>query len=88
MTPDFHAAHRPPAIVPWLCCPQTLWVIIMQHSIHSDAYHAATLGEIIRRHSALSAQDLIRHLHEEVARFSQGVHQMDDLTLVVLKRNP
>jgi serine phosphatase RsbU (regulator of sigma subunit) len=44
------------------------------------------LGEAIRRHQSLPAEELIRRLHEEVLAFSEGAPQADDLTAVVIKR--
>jgi serine phosphatase RsbU (regulator of sigma subunit) len=46
----------------------------------------ARLGESIRRHRALRAQEWIRRLHEDVLAFSDGVPQADDMSAVVIKR--
>jgi serine phosphatase RsbU (regulator of sigma subunit)/protein-S-isoprenylcysteine O-methyltransferase Ste14 len=45
------------------------------------------LGEAIRNHHALGAENLIRRLYEDVLEFSQGAPQADDITAVVIKRN-
>jgi serine phosphatase RsbU (regulator of sigma subunit) len=45
------------------------------------------LADSIRAHRSLPADDLIRHLHQDVQAFSQTIAQADDLTAVVIKRN-
>jgi len=44
--------------------------------------------EIIRAHGESSAAEIIEGIDQGVARFSSGVPQFDDLTLVVVKREP
>jgi serine phosphatase RsbU (regulator of sigma subunit)/protein-S-isoprenylcysteine O-methyltransferase Ste14 len=46
------------------------------------------LGEAIGSHHALSADKLIRRLCDNVLEFCQGAPQADDITAVVIKRNP
>jgi serine phosphatase RsbU (regulator of sigma subunit)/protein-S-isoprenylcysteine O-methyltransferase Ste14 len=44
------------------------------------------LGESIRLHHGLAAEQWIGRLHDDVLAFSQGTPQADDLTAVVIKR--
>ena len=45
------------------------------------------LLEVIRRHRNRSCDNIIRCLREAVLDFSQGAEQLDDLTVIVLKRD-
>ncbi|MFB0566932.1 MAG: SpoIIE family protein phosphatase [Candidatus Aminicenantaceae bacterium] len=44
------------------------------------------LIDILKKHSKLSAQKLLKKIKNEVGTFTSGVDQMDDMTLVVIKR--
>lgn len=46
------------------------------------------LSEAIGSHHNLSADKLIRRLCDNVVEFCQGTPQADDITAVVIKRNP
>ena len=45
------------------------------------------LLEVIRRHRDKSCDEIIRCLQEAVLDFSEGSEQLDDLTVIVLKRD-
>jgi len=53
-----------------------------------EEYGVERLMEIIRAHGESSAAEIIEGIDQGVARFSSGVPQFDDLTLVVVKREP
>ncbi|TET24559.1 MAG: FHA domain-containing protein [Candidatus Aminicenantes bacterium] len=44
------------------------------------------LIKALRKHSKLSAQKLLEKIYEELDSFTSGTDQMDDMTLVILKR--
>ncbi len=44
------------------------------------------LEKLIQKHSKLSAQKLLEKIYDELNSFTSGVDQMDDITLVVIKR--
>jgi sigma-B regulation protein RsbU (phosphoserine phosphatase) len=46
------------------------------------------LTEVIRRNRDRPATELIRILYESVLQFGKGTDQQDDLTAIVIKRNP
>lgn len=51
-----------------------------------DQYGDDRMTEIIKQHRGLSSAELIRVIHEDVLRFSEGTSQADDLTVVIIKR--
>lgn len=53
-----------------------------------EEYGVERLTEVIRAHGESSAVEIIEGIDQGVARFSSGVPQFDDLTLVVVKREP
>jgi phosphoserine phosphatase len=57
-------------------------------NIAGDRLGMDRLGEAIATHHALGAGDLIRKLYGGVLEFSQGRPQADDITAVVIKRQP
>jgi sigma-B regulation protein RsbU (phosphoserine phosphatase) len=52
-----------------------------------DYYGAHRLRSVLERHGDLTARDVCRRVIEDVRAFGDGENQ-DDLTVVVLKRNP
>jgi len=44
------------------------------------------LERLLKKYAKLSAQDLLGKINTEVSSFTSGVEQMDDMTLVVIKR--
>lgn len=44
------------------------------------------LIKALRKHSKLSAQKLLKNIYEELDSFTSGTDQMDDMTLVIIKR--
>lgn len=44
------------------------------------------LEKFIQKNSKLSAEKLLEKIHDELSQFTSGVDQMDDMTLVVIKR--
>jgi sigma-B regulation protein RsbU (phosphoserine phosphatase) len=53
-------------------------------SFSNDRFGEERLGELVRANRSLSPADLHRRLIEEVAAFTQGAEQADDLTLLIL----
>jgi len=51
-----------------------------------EEYGVERLREVIKAHGESSAAEIIESIDQGVARFSSGVPQFDDLTLVVVKR--
>ena len=45
------------------------------------------LSEVVMKHKDLSPQDLIQRITESVKEFAGNLPQMDDMTLVVVKRD-
>ena len=45
------------------------------------------LVNLVKKYSKFSAKTLLEKVFEELNRFSRGVDQMDDMTLVIIKRN-
>jgi len=51
-----------------------------------EEFEEKKLIEIIKKHSKVSAQKLLETIQDEVDKFTSGVDQMDDMTLIVIKR--
>lgn len=51
-----------------------------------EQFGTARVADVLRRHRALSAGDIIAQMHRAVLEFAQGTPQKDDLTAVVVKR--
>jgi sigma-B regulation protein RsbU (phosphoserine phosphatase) len=52
----------------------------------NEEFGEEKLTELIRKHSKLPAQKLLEKIYGELESFTSGTDQMDDMTLVVLKR--
>jgi phosphoserine phosphatase len=46
------------------------------------------VAEFVRRHARVPLADLVQRLHAEVERFTQGAPQADDLTAILVRRQP
>jgi sigma-B regulation protein RsbU (phosphoserine phosphatase) len=54
-----------------------------------EDFGEARLTELVERlPERLSAEEIIQEIADQVARFSEGAEQMDDITLIVLKARP
>lgn len=52
----------------------------------NEEFEEERLIKLIQKHSKLSAQKLLEKIHDEVGSFTTGVDQMDDMTLIIIKR--
>ncbi len=52
----------------------------------NEEFEEERLIKLIQKHSKLSAQKLLDKIQEEVSSFTTGVDQMDDMTLIIIKR--
>lgn len=52
----------------------------------NDEFSEERLISLIKKKPKLSAQKLLDKIHDEVRQFTSGTDQMDDMTLVVIKR--
>jgi len=52
----------------------------------NEEFEEERLIKLIQKHSKLSAQKLLEKIHDEVGSFTSGVDQMDDMTLIIIKR--
>ncbi|MEO6462616.1 MAG: PP2C family protein-serine/threonine phosphatase, partial [Candidatus Eisenbacteria bacterium] len=50
-----------------------------------DLYSDERLQELLRRHRGESATAIAQVISDDVARFSHGLHQSDDVTVIVVK---
>jgi PAS domain S-box-containing protein len=55
-------------------------------NLEGERFGIERLKDVIKKYNQLNSQDLINVLHEEVLGFSKGSAQIDDLTVVVVKR--
>ncbi len=53
----------------------------------NEEFGEERLSEVVMKHKDLSPQDLIRRITESVKEFAGNLPQMDDMTLVVVKRD-
>ena len=51
-----------------------------------EAFGMERVAELLRRHHALPAAELIQVVYRAVVDFSEGTRQADDLTAVIVKR--
>jgi sigma-B regulation protein RsbU (phosphoserine phosphatase) len=54
-------------------------------SREAEEYGEARLEAVLRRSSALSAQEVIAAIHQDVLRHAQGAQQSDDITMMVVR---
>jgi phosphoserine phosphatase RsbU/P len=59
--------------------------ILEAHDTKMNQFGKTRLLDIINAHSHQSAQELVNHILDEIASFSEGVPQHDDVTLLILK---
>ena len=52
----------------------------------NEEFGEKRLISLIKKRPKLSAQKLLDKIHDEVRQFTSGTDQMDDMTLVVIKR--
>lgn len=52
----------------------------------NEEFNEERLIKLCKKNSKLSAQKLLEKIHKEVGTFTSGVDQMDDMTLVIIKR--
>ncbi len=52
----------------------------------NEEFEEEKLIKFIQKHSKLPAQELVEKIQEEVNKFAAGTDQMDDMTLVIIKR--
>jgi len=52
----------------------------------NEEFTEERLIKLVKKHSKLSAQKLLENIQQEVATFTAGTDQMDDMTLVIIKR--
>jgi sigma-B regulation protein RsbU (phosphoserine phosphatase) len=52
----------------------------------NEEFSEKRLTSLIKKRPKLSAQKLLDKIHDEVGKFTSGTDQMDDMTLVVIKR--
>lgn len=52
---------------------------------HGNAYGIERFCEVVRRHAALKAQDILDAVYADIKTFSLGARQADDITLVIVK---
>ena len=55
---------------------------------NQEQFGEARLSQLIQQHRSESAAGLIESIIQGVRQFVGGMHQMDDMTLLVLKRHP
>jgi sigma-B regulation protein RsbU (phosphoserine phosphatase) len=53
-----------------------------------EEYGIERLEAVLASRASLSLQDLFHQVQQEVTHFSDGVEQLDDITLLMLRRNP
>ena len=58
----------------------------MQYPAPGAPFLAERVAELLRRHHALPAAELIQVVYRAVVDFSEGTRQADDLTAVIVKR--
>ena len=56
-------------------------------NVHGDEFGRARVAEVVAQCSDRKAETVLDHLVEAVRAFSQGVPQMDDMTVMVLRVN-
>ncbi len=54
-------------------------------NLQNEEYGKTRVADVIRRHAALSAAEIGRHLREELTAFRGAATQKDDITFVVVK---
>lgn len=62
--------------------------IIESRNKKGEEFSEEKLVNLVRKYSMLPAQNLLEKIYNEVNSFASGVPQMDDMTLVIVQRNP
>ena len=52
----------------------------------NEEFNEDRLGKLLKKHNKLSSQKLLEKIFDEVNSFTSGIEQMDDMTLVIIKR--
>lgn len=60
--------------------------ITESRSKKNEEFNEERLVGLVRKHAKLPAQKIMEKIYEEVALFASGTSQMDDMTLVIIKR--
>jgi sigma-B regulation protein RsbU (phosphoserine phosphatase) len=52
----------------------------------NEEFNEDRLGKLLKKHYKLSSQKLLEKIYDEVNSYTAGTEQMDDMTLVIVKR--
>jgi sigma-B regulation protein RsbU (phosphoserine phosphatase) len=87
--PTFHYAQGEAALAPGdALILYTDGITDARNRLGEDFGEERLIELVERLPERLGADDIIRTIADEVARFSEGAEQMDDITLIALKAHP